>query len=87
MFPEIRVQYLMLLIGWPVCWLIVGYCPLSKWEFQLRNKYVQGVDLNGEIISHYMKKLFNIDVPKRDVFNFGLMFFLVSFVLNIAYGL
>ena len=83
-FPDIRVPYLVLLIGWPLCWVVLGYCPLTKWEFELRkinvgNKY----SLNGEFTRHYLKQWFNLDVPTRPIFITGGVLFLTLLVLTL----
>ena len=87
LWPEIRPAYLLTLIGWPLCWLIFGFCPLTKWEFALRGKPEVGTNLNGEIIRHYSKKLLGREIPVKYILTGGYILLIVSIIGNIAYEL
>ncbi len=87
MYLPLRPVYLTLLLLWPLCWLLFGFCPLSKWEFQLRGIDTKKTDLNGEIISYYMRKVFGIRIPALYVFGGGAVVLLVSVLGNILYML
>jgi hypothetical protein len=84
MFPEIRAPYLMLLIGWPLCWIVFGYCPLTKWELKLRNVSIADEDLNGEFTKYHMKRFFNVDLPSRPIFITGTFLFLILLFLTLS---
>lgn len=87
LYAPIRPLYLALLILWPLCWLVFGFCPLSKWEFQLRGINIKDTDLNGEIISYYARKLFGVRIPAPFIFGGGLVLLGISVVGNVLYVL
>ncbi len=87
MIPEIRVAYLPLLIIWPLSWILLGYCPLTKIEFFLRRKYNQNLDPDTEIIRHYLYEVFKIKASTPTIFTIGLLVFAVLLGLYfIHYG-
>jgi hypothetical protein len=87
-FPQIRILYLAVLVIWPLCWIILKYCPLTQWEFLLRRKYDKNVDYHSEYINYYVSKFFNVDIPINKIFFWGLVFDITSIILNILfYGL
>ena len=83
-FPAYQWVYLPLLISWPLSWIFLGYCPLTKWELLLRKKYDPKIDPNTEKIQYLCKKYLAIDVPSRPIFVGGMVVFLVLFMLSIT---
>ena len=80
-FSEIQIVYLPLLISWPLSWILLGYCPVTKWEFLLRRKYGANLDTNTEFIRHYTHKFFQIKIPPRPIFTGGFSVFIALIVL------
>ena len=76
-FPRIKFIYLTALILWLSSWLILGYCPLTKWEFMLRRKYNKDINPNDEAIQYYMKKFFNKNISAKAIFTVGLIAFII----------
>ncbi len=84
MFPTIRWFYLPLLVSWPACWIFLGYCPLTRAEFELRRKTGASVGAKEEFIQHYVKRFFGITLPPKSAFSWGLAVFALLFALSIA---
>jgi hypothetical protein len=76
-FPAVQVAYITLLILWISCWIFLGYCPLTKWEFLLRRKYDQSVDPEAEIIQYYAYKLFKQRISSKVILGCGIALFIV----------
>lgn len=75
LLPQITYLYVVVLISWPLCWMILGYCPLSKWEFTLRKQYDSTVDVHAEVIQHYMYMFFGIRISTAVIYAGGLVVF------------
>jgi hypothetical protein len=84
-FPQIKLLYLAVLIVWFGCWVFLGYCPITKWEFSLRRKYNKNIDPNAEAIKYYMYKFFKVDVSANAIFIGGLIVFIILIILTIIY--
>jgi len=84
MFSKIKVIYLAFLIGWLSCWLFLGYCPITKWEFLLRRKYNKSINPNDEAIQYYMYKFFKKKIPARAIFTGGLIVFIILVILTLT---
>jgi hypothetical protein len=67
------------MIIWLLCWLVLGYCPVTKWEFLLRRKYDKSIDPNAESIQYYWNKFFGKKIPSKAIFTGGLIVFFVLF--------
>ncbi|HEV7423705.1 MAG TPA: DUF2784 family protein [Candidatus Paceibacterota bacterium] len=87
LFPQIRILYLGILILWPLCWIFLGYCPFTKWEFFFRKKFEKHIRYHKEFIHYYMHKFFKINIPVRTIFMYGLAFDIVSILLNIFFAI
>jgi hypothetical protein len=68
---------------WIGSWIFLGYCPLSKWEFTLRNKYDKTIDPNREIIQHYLEKFMGIKVPSKKIIFWGIFVYIILLGLSI----
>jgi hypothetical protein len=78
-FPVIKFEYRAFMIIWLLCWLVLGYCPVTKWEFLLRRKYDKSIDPNAESIQYYWNKFFGKKIPSKAIFTGGLIVFFVLF--------
>lgn len=67
LFPSLKYVYFFALLSWLGSWIILGYCPLTKWEFLLRRHYDPLVDVNHEIIRYRLKKHLNVEVSHARV--------------------
>jgi hypothetical protein len=83
MFRSIQPFYLVLLVAWPLSWVVLGCCPLTKWELLLRKKNDPSIDPNTEKIQYMMKKYFDVSVPSRPIFIGGISVFFALFALSI----
>ena len=81
-FPQIKIEYRVFMITWLLCWLVLGYCPVTKWEFGLRHKYDKNFDPNAEAIQHYWYKFFKKKIPSKAIFIGGLIVFFILFGLT-----
>jgi len=86
MFREVQVFYLPLLFSWPLSWVTLGYCPLTKWEFFLRSKYNPTIDANAEAIRYNMQKYFGITLHPRPIYIAGIAAFFVLLTLSFVPG-
>jgi len=85
LFPQIKVLYLTLLIGWFLSWIILRYCVFTKWEFILRKKYNKDIDTNAEFIKYYMNRFFKKDWSSKAISAVALILFFVFLVLSLTY--
>ena len=81
LFPQIKVLYLTILIGWLLSWIILEYCMFTKWEFILRKKYNKNIDTNAEFIKYYMNRFFKKDWSSKAISTVALILFFVFLVL------
>jgi len=70
---QMRVFYLVSLLAWVLSWVVLNYCPLSKWEFVLRSKYDKNIEPNTEMIKYYMYKFFKIDLSEKSILLGGII--------------
>jgi hypothetical protein len=83
MWRDIQPFYLGLLVAWPLSWIFLGYCPLTKWELLLRKKFDPAINPNTEKIQYMCKKYFNTDVPSRFVYVGGITVFFILLGLSV----
>jgi hypothetical protein len=83
-FSQISSVYRFFLLIWLACWLVLGYCPITKWEFSLRRKYDPTINPHNEAIQHYMKKFFNIDISTKAILKAGLIIFIICMTLSFS---
>lgn len=82
-FDQVQLLYVAAMLAWMGSWVVLGYCPVSYWEFWLRNKYNEAINPDTDIIKHYLHLFFGISVTERFVFNTGAVVF--SFLLTLAF--
>lgn len=84
-FFQIKFLYLIVLLIWLSCWILLGYCPFTKWEFGLRRKYDKNIDSNAEAIKYYMNKFFKKNIPAKAIFIWGLVVFIILTALTLVF--
>jgi hypothetical protein len=80
-FPRLKILYIALLLVWMFSWIVLGYCPVTKWEFSLRRKYDKSIDTNAEAIQFYVKKILGKTITSRSVFIGGGIVFAIGLFL------
>jgi hypothetical protein len=76
-------MYLAVLALWLSFWLILGYCPITKWEFTLRRKYNKDINPSDEAIQYYMYKFFKKKISAKAIFTGGLIVFIILTTLTL----
>lgn len=71
------------MLVWLACWILLGYCPITKWEFTLRRRYDKSINPSAEAIQYYLYKFFNKNVSSKAIFTGGLIVFIILIVLSI----
>lgn len=87
LLPQIKILYLSLLIVWPLCWIVLMYCPLTKWEFDLRKKHNNDLEYRYEYLNYYIHKYFKVNIPVKRIFIYGLVFDISSLVIYLIFNL
>jgi hypothetical protein len=82
-FSQIKFVYLAVLAVWLASWLLLGYCPITKWEFLLRRKYNKDINPNDEAIQYYIYKFFKKKISARAIFTGGLVVFVILTALTL----
>jgi hypothetical protein len=81
--PQAKVMYITCLLLWIGSWVVLGYCPLSRWEFVLRKSYDESIDDSTEIIQFYLYKFFGKEISSEIIFCIGIGVFCVLFYLGL----
>jgi hypothetical protein len=61
--------------------LFLGYCFLTRWEFNLRKKLDPTLDYDSSFLSWYMYKYSNIHIPTKGIKYVSLAFLFISIVI------
>ena len=80
-FTSIEYVYLGVLISTLVSELVLGYCILTKWEFDLRKKLEPNLNYNHSFISYYGYKYFRVNPPDRLVKYLAILFLTGSLIV------
>ena len=83
-FSHLQPLYLTLMIAWIGSWIFLGYCPLSRLEFSIRNKYNANINPYTEIIQHYIHKFLGIKIPSHRIVVAGLIVFSILVFLSLS---
>lgn len=83
-FSQIKFEYLTFLVIWLSCWIFLGYCPVTKWEFLLRKKYDDTIDPNAESIQYYVYKFFGKKISSKVIFTGGILVFIILIILTLT---
>lgn len=70
-FQSVSWLYYAAMISWFYSWFLLGFCPLTKWEFLLRRYYDDSIDINREFITYHLEKQFGITVAKERILVIG----------------
>lgn len=81
-FPLIYFLYVGILLVTLLCWIFLGYCPITKWEFNIRKKYEPGLDYKSEYIEYYFNKIFKIAIPVIFIRIVGIIFLIMSLMIT-----
>lgn len=73
--------YLAILIITLLCWQILGYCPVTKWEFDIRRKYMNIPSYHYEYLHYWGYKFLNISINPKKVQFYGSLFIIVSIII------
>lgn len=83
-YPDIRIIYISSIVIWILCWLILGYCPITKWEFILRKKYTPQISTDYEFIQYYSHKFFGIKLKSRTIVIGGMVVAIILISLSLT---
>lgn len=86
MFKDIQWLYLPTLIAWPLSGIVLGYCPLTKWEMRLRKLYKPTTDTRAGFIQLYIQKVFGITVPRRPIRTVIFIAFFILLTLSVIHN-
>ena len=75
--------YLFTLITTLLSEVILGYCILTKWEFDLRKKVKPELAYDSNFMSYYVHKFFKLNLPKQYIKYPALVFLIVSILLTL----
>ena len=81
MFSEIYFLYIAVLLITLFCWIFLGYCPVTKWEFKIRRKYEPGLNYKNEYMEYYVSKFFKINIPVLLIRITGIIFLILSLLI------
>jgi hypothetical protein len=70
-FESVTWLYYIAMISWFYSWFLLGFCPLTKWEFLLRKYYDDSIDVNREFITYHLDKQFGVTVEKERILFIG----------------
>ncbi len=62
-------------------WVLLGYCPLTKWEFDLRKKYSTFPEYHYEYLHYWGYKLFKININPKIIRIVGSIFLAVLIIV------
>lgn len=82
---SLQVWYWLALGSWISSWIVLGFCPLTKIEFWLRNCGGDAIDTNEEVIHYYVKKYFGVDLPLMGIYWGGISAFIVLLLLSLRF--
>ena len=83
MLPSVHFIYISVLFATLLCWTFLGYCPITKWEFNIRRKYEPELDYRNEYIEYYFSKFFKVNIPVTFIRFWGIVFLVISLLINI----
>lgn len=80
MFTSVSYLYLLTLVTTLLFELALGYCPLTKWEFNLRKKLEPNLSYDYSFLSYYGYRLFQHRVSYKFIRYSALTFLVLSIV-------
>ena len=85
--PGIWYLYMTVLAGTLISLLLLNYCFLSKWEFDLRRKLNSKLSYEFAYASYYTYRLTHGRLSPRFLAHLGLVFTSLSLVINLYFHL
>lgn len=82
-FPSLHFIYISILLGTLLCWIFLGYCPITKWEFNIRKKYEPELNYKNEYLEYYFSKFFKVNIPVMFIRFWGITFLIISLLASI----
>lgn len=83
--PNIWYLYMSILVVTVISEVALGYCFLSKWEFDLRKKIYPQLSYESGFSSYYTYRLTHQRLSKRFIANAALFFLLASLAIDIYF--
>lgn len=83
LFPSIQYLYIGILLLTLISDLFLGYCILSKWEFDLRRKSNPTIDYNYTWTSYYTYKLTRYRISDTFYWRTSIVFLVVALAINL----
>ena len=80
-FPSISIIYLMMLIATLASEAFLGYCFLTKWDFDLRKKLEPNLNYDYSFLNYYGYKLIGDKFPGGVVRPAALVFLIASIII------
>jgi len=87
MFPSLWYLYIAALVGTLTSLLLLNYCFLSKWEFDLRKKLNPKLEYEFSYASYYTYRLTQGRLSPRFLSRAGMLFVAVSLLINLYFFL
>lgn len=72
------ILYFLLLVTILLSWVILGYCPVTKWEYDLRKKYMNVPKYHFEYLHYLGTKILKIDISVRRIRVYSIVFVSVA---------
>lgn len=85
LWPELWWVYVATVVGTLIFDTILGYCLLSKWEFELRRKCNPSINYEYEWTVYYVYKLTGLTVSTKFVLTVAYIFLPLSLGLNVYF--
>lgn len=80
-FPSLYWLYIGCLAATLLSEAVLGYCILTKWEFQIRKILESNLNYDYAFLSYYFYKVVGVDIPRIYIKYPALVFLSVSLVL------
>lgn len=85
LIPDVWPLYMLVLVGTLLSELLLSYCVLSKWEFDLRKKIYPNLNYEYSYTSYYTYKLTRQHLSERFFARTGILFTSLSILINLYF--
>jgi hypothetical protein len=65
-------------------WVLLGYCLITKWEFDVRKKFMDIPNYHYEYLHYWGYKLLKININPKKIRFYGILFIVVSMIFFIV---
>ncbi len=72
--------YFALLVVTLFSWIFLGYCPITKWEFDIRSKYMKMPKYNYEYLHFWGHKYLHINLSVKKIRFYSIVFLVISII-------